>query len=94
MTTLYGIMPPLMAWNMRNNTKAFRRADPLHPLHRFKVQTLLPGGSFVLSALSVSAVAIALSKAHEDLATSVAEPLPIMIGSLVELVADVATVTP
>ena len=94
MTTLYGIMPPLMAWNMRNNTKAFRRADPFHPQHRFKVQTLLPGGSFALSALSVSAVAIALSKAHEDLATSVAEPLPIMIGSLVELVADVATVTP
>lgn len=94
MTTLYGIMPPIMAWNMRRDKNKFRRADPFHPLHRFKVQTLLPGGGLALGALSVSAVAIALSKAHEDLVTSVTEPLPIAIGSLVELVADVATSTP
>jgi len=94
MTTLYGIMPPIMAWNMRKDKNEFRRADPFHPLHRFKVQTLLPGGRLALGALSVSAVAIALSKAHDDLVTSVTEPPPIAIGSLVELVADVATATP
>jgi tyrosine-specific transport protein len=94
MTTLYGVMPPIMAWTMRRERRESWRDDPFKPLAlRFKTNTLLPGGRFALSALSLSAIAIALSKVHDDISMVGASGVdaPLAIGQLTELVADVAS---
>ena len=97
MTTLYGVMPPIMAYTMRQERRESRRADPFAPLAlRFKTNTLLPGGRLALSALSLSAIAIALSKVYEDISVVSGSGVdgPLAVGKLTELVADVATAVP
>ena len=97
MTTLYGVMPPIMAYTMRQERRESRRADPFAPLAlRFKTNTLLPGGRLTLSALSLSAVAIALSKVYEDISVVSGSGVdsPLAVGKLAELVADVASAVP
>lgn len=60
MTALYGVLPPLMAWRMREAGKEAGSSAPPPP-------SLLPGGRPLLGALTTCAVAVEVGRLAEDL---------------------------
>jgi len=95
MTLMYGVMPPLMAWKMREQSDLHGVCETKQPsFWHCKITELLPGGQLVLSALSASAIAIAASKIHDDfthaIGTADLNNVPVAVG--LQTVTEVANV--
>ena len=95
MTLMYGLMPPLMAWKMREQSDLHGVCETKQPsFWHCKITELLPGGRVALSALSASAVVIAASKIHDDFTHAIGSPdvgdVPVAVG--LQAVTEVANV--
>lgn len=99
MTTLYGIMPPIMAWNMRGyladtygslqqQTVDVSDADgATDSTFVNRLQELVPGGNPVLAGLALSAFAVQVTKASQDFGPQIHE-LPKLVMAAASGVLD------
>ncbi|KAK3246605.1 hypothetical protein CYMTET_43864 [Cymbomonas tetramitiformis] len=100
MTTLYGILPPVMAWNMRGyladtygpsqqrSTDSSQVDEPnSDPSLIDRLQELVPGGNPVLAGLALSAFAVQVMRASQDFGPQIHE-LPKLVMAAASGVLD------
>eukprot|EP01024_Parvocaulis_polyphysoides_P055679 TRINITY_DN5736_c1_g2_i1.p1 TRINITY_DN5736_c1_g2~~TRINITY_DN5736_c1_g2_i1.p1 ORF type:complete len:520 (+),score=37.80 TRINITY_DN5736_c1_g2_i1:72-1562(+) len=70
MTFLYGVLPPIMAWQFRNQESAQTVSDKMGQIWKGKIQppkwALVPGGRPVLAGLTMGSIGLEVSKALSD----------------------------